>query len=415
MKRMILRALSGLMALATIAFAQTTTSGGSMTSTTSTGFAPINFGNVILTSNPSNATGNSGVSTVYTTSGDQFTFGTGGRLVDPMQFNYVITGPNSATIEYPATASSPASKTNLVFTSANNGTYTTVSGTNTTTGTFGLSSIPGAAPIENVSTRTTVTNGGTTIVGFVIGGTMPHRVLIRAVGPGLASFGVTNPLQNPMVSLYRGTELIATNDNWGMLLTSTETAEATSGSASSGSASTPTGTTTNGVFTGTLANGNDFTTRLATAEDFTQVGAFGLTAGSNDAAFVATLPPGAYTVLVTSSTASVAASTSIKTSSTIAASGTAVGSSTTSSSSTTGTSTTGTSSTASGSTTSGGTATGGTSTGTSTASTASTGSTSGGTTSGSGTTTLTSSSGTTTNSGTSSTTGDVLVEVYFLQ
>ncbi len=421
MKRMILRALSGLMALATIAFAQTTTSGGSMTSTTSTGFAPINFGNVILTSTPSNATGSSGVSTVYTTSGDQFTFGTGGRLVDPMQFNYVITGPNSATIDYPATASSPALKTNLVFTSANSGTYTTVSGTNTTTGTFGLSSIPGAAPIENVSARTTVTNGGTTIVGFVIGGTMPHRVLIRAVGPGLASFGVTNPLQNPMVSLYRGTELIATNDNWGTLLTSTAMAGATSGNASTGSASTPTGTTTNGVFTGTLANGNTFTTQLATAADFTQVGAFGLTVGSNDAAFVATLPPGAYTVLVTSSsTATVAASTSTKTSSTTATSGTTAGTSTTSSSSTTagsttGTSTTSTSSTASGSTTSGGVTTGGSSTGTSTTSTASTGTTSGGTASGSGTTTLTSSSGTTTNSATSSTTGDVLVEVYFLQ
>lgn len=438
MKRIIVRALSGLMALATVAFAQTTTSGGSTTSTASTGFAPMNFGNVILTSTPSDATGNSGVSTVYTTSGDQFTFGTGGRLVNPTQFNYMITGPNSATIEYPATDTSPASTTNLVFTTANSGTYTTVSGTKTTTGTFGLSSIPGAAPIENVSTRTTVTEGGTTIVGFVIGGTMPHRVLIRAVGPGLASFGVANPLQNPMVSLYRGSELIATNDNWGTLLTSTATARGNSGeatastitgnapsanensSATTGNSSIPAGTTGNGVFSGTLANGNTFTTQLATGADFTQVGAFGLAAGSNDAAFVATLPPGAYTVVVTSSTASGAASTSANTSSTLTAP-TATTSGSMTAGSTTGTSTTSTRSTSSGSitsstaTTSGGTTGGSSSTGTSTTSVTTSGSTTGGTTSGTGTTTLTSSTGATTSLGTSATTGEVLVEVYFMQ
>lgn len=83
----------------------------------------------------------------------------------------------------PAAGNSAATTTNLVFTSANGGTDTTVSGTNATTGTFGLATIPSSAPIANVSARSTLSGNGSTTVGFVIEGTMPRRVLIRAVGP----------------------------------------------------------------------------------------------------------------------------------------------------------------------------------------------------------------------------------------
>ncbi|HEX2101631.1 MAG TPA: peptidylprolyl isomerase [Candidatus Synoicihabitans sp.] len=72
----------------------------------------------------------------------------------------------------------------------------------------------------NVSARVTVGTGGDVLIaGFVIGGNVPKRVLIRAVGPTLANYGVTGLLTNPVLTVYRaigGTEVqVATNDDWG--------------------------------------------------------------------------------------------------------------------------------------------------------------------------------------------------------
>src|SRR5204863_110226 len=133
------------------------------------GFAPANFSNMIVTSTPSNATSSVGTSAVFASNGSTFNLGTGGALVNANAFNYTITGPNSATIVTPASGSTPASTTNLVFTSANGGTYTTTSGTTSTTGTFGLSSIPSSAPLANVSVRTTLEANETATIGFVVG------------------------------------------------------------------------------------------------------------------------------------------------------------------------------------------------------------------------------------------------------
>ncbi len=90
--------------------------------------------------------------------------------------------------------------------------------------------------------------------GFVVGGTGAKTVLIRAVGPtiGAAPFNVSGAIADPQLTLYSGQTIIATNDNWG----------------------------------GTAA--------LTAA--FSQVGAFALPAASRDAAVLATLQPGNYTV-----------------------------------------------------------------------------------------------------------------------
>lgn len=52
--------------------------------------------------------------------------------------------------------------------------------------------------------------------GFVLGGSTPRTVLIRAVGPSLAGFGVTSPLADPRLILYRSDtpSALATNDDW---------------------------------------------------------------------------------------------------------------------------------------------------------------------------------------------------------
>jgi hypothetical protein len=52
------------------------------------------------------------------------------------------------------------------------------------------------------------------IPGIVIQGTVPKTVLIRAVGPGLDTFGVTGTLANPRLRLYRGDQVLFENDDW---------------------------------------------------------------------------------------------------------------------------------------------------------------------------------------------------------
>ena len=53
------------------------------------------------------------------------------------------------------------------------------------------------------------------IGGIIITAGGAKRVLLRAIGPSLASFGVTDPLPDPILELHAGDgTLITTNDNW---------------------------------------------------------------------------------------------------------------------------------------------------------------------------------------------------------
>lgn len=52
------------------------------------------------------------------------------------------------------------------------------------------------------------------ITGFVVSGSEPKDVLIRAVGPGLQMFGVANAVQDPVLELVSDTGPIATNSRW---------------------------------------------------------------------------------------------------------------------------------------------------------------------------------------------------------
>ena len=121
------------------------------------------------------------------------------------------------------------------------------------------------ATLLNISTRGFVGLGSEVIIpGFVVSGEGARTFLIRAVGPGLTRFGVPGVVADPVLELYEkipgnppSDQLILTNDNW----------DGIAGSAT--------------------------TARVAT-----EVGAFSLPAGSADAAFVVTLPPGSYTAIV---------------------------------------------------------------------------------------------------------------------
>ena len=107
--------------------------------------------------------------------------------------------------------------------------------------------------LSNLSTQRPLVAGSTAFQGFFLNGTQTQTVMIRAVGPALAAFGVANVVADPVLELYSGQNKIGENDDWA----------------------------------GTQA-----------AQLATQVGAFPLPAGSKDAVLLATLAPGAYTLQV---------------------------------------------------------------------------------------------------------------------
>ena len=68
--------------------------------------------------------------------------------------------------------------------------------------------------LANISTRGFVNTGqGQLIGGFIVTGG-PKLVLIRALGPSLASQGVTPALQNPVLKLMSGATELRSNDDW---------------------------------------------------------------------------------------------------------------------------------------------------------------------------------------------------------
>ena len=67
----------------------------------------------------------------------------------------------------------------------------------------------------NISTRERVLTGENVLIGgFILAGTEPKRVLIRAIGPSLQASGVLDPLLDPTLELHNSASLIAQNDNW---------------------------------------------------------------------------------------------------------------------------------------------------------------------------------------------------------
>jgi len=121
--------------------------------------------------------------------------------------------------------------------------------------------------IVNISTLARISNPEDALVsGFVISGASNRSVLVRAIGPTLAAFGVKESLAQPVLSLFRGDQLLATNSNWaGATRTATE----------------------------------------AMLDAFDRAGAFRLVdETSRDSSLVLSLPPGSYTVQVKSGDAS---------------------------------------------------------------------------------------------------------------
>lgn len=77
---------------------------------------------------------------------------------------------------------------------------------------------PPYAPAKavNLSTRADVgIDQNVSIVGFIVTGNVPKKVVVRGLGPSLATRGVTGYLADPTLALYDSSNaLVATNDNW---------------------------------------------------------------------------------------------------------------------------------------------------------------------------------------------------------
>jgi hypothetical protein len=53
------------------------------------------------------------------------------------------------------------------------------------------------------------------IGGFIIDGSSPKQVILRAIGPSLAAFGVSSAMPDPALQLFDSSaSLVASNDNW---------------------------------------------------------------------------------------------------------------------------------------------------------------------------------------------------------
>ena len=101
------------------------------------------------------------------------------------------------------------------------GNYTAiVRGVNNTTGNA-LVEVDDLSPntnsvLANISTREFVQTGDNVMIGgFIVQGTQPKRVIVRAIGPELTPFGVPDVLADPTLDLHNGAgALIASNNNW---------------------------------------------------------------------------------------------------------------------------------------------------------------------------------------------------------
>ena len=72
------------------------------------------------------------------------------------------------------------------------------------------------ARVQNLSTRGTVMSGDNVLInGFIVSGTAPMTVVVRALGPSLSNFGLSSVLADPVLTVYNSSgEIIASNDNW---------------------------------------------------------------------------------------------------------------------------------------------------------------------------------------------------------
>jgi hypothetical protein len=126
---------------------------------------------------------------------------------------------------------------------------------------------PTATPglVANVSTRLPVSTGDNVLIeGFTVQGPggSTKKIIVRAIGPSLVPFGITDAVANPTLEIHdsnNGNAIVATNDDWRV----------------------------------TQVGG------IITADQSAEIAASGFAPGNDrESAIIANLPPGSYTAVV---------------------------------------------------------------------------------------------------------------------
>ncbi len=162
----------------------------------------------------------------------------------------------------------PGSKDAAIVTTLQPGAYTAqVAGASGDSGTaqlevYEVGATAASSHLINLSGRAQVLSGAVQTAGLYIGpGAGNRTLLIRGIGPSLASLGVTGALSDPAITVFNSsTTVVASNDDWG----------------------TPVGVGAAGA--------------AALNAAFAESYAFPLPAGSKDSALIMTASPGSYTV-----------------------------------------------------------------------------------------------------------------------
>jgi hypothetical protein len=188
-------------------------------------------------------------------------------------YTYVPTSgnPNEAQLIFNFPKSTQYNGYTLEFTSDTEGSVNQGPGS-IGSGTFSILLATPNSFLINVSNRVTLRPADTAITGFVVGGTANRLVLVRAVGPGLAQFGVSPVSSNPALNLFSGSTLAASGQPW------------------------------------SAVSGYD---AEAMNLIFSLAGAFSLQSGSSDVAYFGSLSPGAYTAQVHDPTAGTSGATAL--------------------------------------------------------------------------------------------------------
>jgi hypothetical protein len=186
-----------------------------------------------------------------TKTGDNDNWGGSAQLAASLAAVGAFPYASAASLDAAVASSIPRGDNSVKVSATGSGTVISEIYDATASGTFSAST----PRLINVSVNKVIPTGAKLTVGFVVGGGTARTVLVRAIGPGLAAFGVPGTIADPKLTLFNSSSAkIAENDNWGG------------------------------------------TTAIATVA--AQVGAFVIPNNSNDAVLLLTLAPGNYSAEV---------------------------------------------------------------------------------------------------------------------
>lgn len=169
--------------------------------------APHSLGNALYSSSTSISSSSSSATMLLKADGTYEALWSSSRISSmPVQYSvangagrytYTVTGPDSADLAFISEAGTKIDKLKFL---------TPTQGSIETQFSFGTSfTLFVSNPKESMvatSLRVRISVGSTAIAGIAIAGTEPRLAVVRAVGPGLVRFGLSDVLPDPVLGIY---------------------------------------------------------------------------------------------------------------------------------------------------------------------------------------------------------------------